>query len=86
MHYIMKKLNQEKTAATEERRRELEAKGYSCTGVRESGMGGGKEEPDPRHESGKQDSGKTAGKKARADSHPGEGGKDGNGTDDAGKN
>lgn len=85
MLYIMKKLNQEKTAATEERREELEAKGYSCTGVRESGTGDGKEEPDPRHESGKQDSGKTARKKARADGNPGEGGEDGSGTDDAAK-
>ena len=42
--YIMKKLNREKTAATEERKKELELKGYSCIGVKESGPRDGEEE------------------------------------------
>lgn len=33
--YIMKKLNREKRAATEERRKELESQGYVCIGVME---------------------------------------------------
>lgn len=90
MHYIMKKLNQEKPAATEERKKELEAKGYSCIGVKKSGIQDGKEENGQERESGKQDgkqvSGKAPGKRTKADDNAGEGGKDGSGTDDAGKN
>ncbi len=87
--YIMKKLNREKTAATEERKKELELKGYSCIGVKESGPRDGEEETGQEREPGKQDGkqvpGKASGKRTKTDDNAGEGGKDGNGTDGAGK-
>lgn len=36
-NYIMRKMNQEKIATTEKRKSELEAKGYICVGVTDSG-------------------------------------------------
>lgn len=36
-NYIMRKINQEKIATTEERKAALEAKGYTCIGVTDSG-------------------------------------------------
>lgn len=88
-YFIMKKLNREKKAFTEEHRKELEAAGYSCIGVREPGEQGGKAEPEPEAESEKPDekagTGKVSGKKTRAEGNTREGGKDGSGTDNAGK-
>ena len=36
-NYIMRKMNQEKIATTEKRKSELEAKGYICVGLTDSG-------------------------------------------------
>lgn len=79
--YIMKKLNREKSAATEERKKELEAQGYQCIG-RKNDAGKRDKKPDdkPKTE-------KNSGKNAKTGKDAGAGDDDGsNGADNAGKN
>lgn len=85
-HYIMRKLNQEKEAASEGRRKELETKGYTCIGVREPASAGTspKEAYGEGEEEGKAAVTKSPGKKQKANTTEGLGDRDGKGTDDAG--
>lgn len=79
--YIMKKLNREKKAATEERKKELEAQGYSCIGKKNDA-----EKRDKKQDA-RTGSDKNTGKNAKIEKDAGAGDDDGsNGTDNAGKN
>lgn len=72
-NYIMRKINKEKIATTEERRAALEEKGYTCIGVTDSG------EQEEKASTGKRE------KKEKTKEAEKEGSEDGGRADNAGK-